>query len=83
MAETILKGYLISKTNYQDNDEIITFVDESGLKYPCLSLGSRKIESKNGRNLFLGNLCEFEIVMSRSEEKVSKLKKAKVIAPAD
>ena len=83
MAETILKGYLIAKTNYQDNDEIITFIDERGTKFSCLSLGSRKIESKNGRNLFLGNLCEFEIFMARSEEKVSKLKKAKVIEPAD
>ena len=83
MSESVIKGYLIAKQDYRDSDEVITFIDENGVKYSCLSLGSRKIESKNGRNLFLGNFCEFEIFMARSEEKVSKLKKAKVIEPAD
>ena len=65
MSESVIKGYLIAKQDYRDSDEVITFIDENGVKYSCLSLGSRKIESKNGRNLFLGNFCEFEIFLNQ------------------
>lgn len=79
MAETVFKGYLIKKTDYRDNDEIITFLDTNGNKHTCISLGSRKITSKNGRNLFLGNFCNFEVFLARSANKVSKLKKCQAI----
>ena len=79
MSETIINGYLINKTNYQVFDEIITFITPNNERISCLSLGSRKIESKNGRNLFLGNFNEFQIFKSRSNDRLSKLKKAIVI----
>lgn len=78
MSGNIYEGYVINKVNYGDYDEIITFVTKSKI-IVCLSKGSRKILSKNGRNLFIGNLCEFEIFESRSNEKMSRLKKASTI----
>lgn len=75
MSETILNGYLINKSNYQVFDEIITFITPDNERISCISLGSRKIESKNGRNLFLGNFNEFQIFRSRANDKLSKLKK--------
>jgi DNA repair protein RecO (recombination protein O) len=81
MSETIVNGYLINKLNYQVFDEIITFITPTNERISCLSLGSRKIESKNGRNLFLGNFNEFQIFQSRSDNKLSKLKKTVVIKP--
>jgi DNA repair protein RecO (recombination protein O) len=76
MAETIIKGYLFKKINYGVFDEIISFISPNNHKYSCLSKGSKKIESKNGRNLFLGDFIEFEIFESRSEDKLNRLKKA-------
>jgi DNA repair protein RecO (recombination protein O) len=46
-------------------------------------LGSKKIESKNGRNLFLGNFNEFQIFRARDINKLSKLKKTIVIKQID
>jgi DNA repair protein RecO (recombination protein O) len=83
MAETILTGYLINKVNYDVFDEIITFLIPNGKKITCISKGSKKIESKNARNLFLGALIEFEIFQSRSEDKMSKLKKAHLTEKSD
>jgi DNA repair protein RecO (recombination protein O) len=83
MSETILNGYLISKNDFQVFDEIITFITPNNEKISCISLGSKKIESKNGRNLFLGNLNEFQIFRSRSSDKLSKLKKTISIEQID
>ena len=83
MAESIFKGYLINKVDYLLNDEIVTFITEDGAKLPCLSMGSRKISSKNGRNLFLGNYCEFEIFLARNAAKMSRLKKCQAITQTD
>jgi DNA repair protein RecO (recombination protein O) len=83
MAEKIIRGYLIEKKDFKVFDEIITFISSSGRKYTCMSMGSRKIESKNSRNLFLGSLIEFEIFEARSVDKVSKLKKAHVVVEND
>jgi DNA repair protein RecO (recombination protein O) len=83
MSETILTGYLVKKTNYGVFDEIITFIIPSGKKVVCLSKGSKKIESKNARNLFLGSEIEFEIFQSRSDDKMSKLKRAHLINALD
>jgi DNA repair protein RecO (recombination protein O) len=79
MAETIITGYLFKKIDYGIFDEIISFIDTKGQKYTCLSKGSRKIASKNARNLFIGNLIEFQIFQARSDDKVSRLKKANTI----
>lgn len=79
MAETILNGYLINKLDYQVFDEVLTFLAEDGNKYSCLSLGSRKIMSKNSRNLFYGAKTEFQFFQARSEEKISRFKKAVLV----
>jgi DNA repair protein RecO (recombination protein O) len=83
MSETILTGYLIKKINYDIFDEIITFIIPSGKKITCISKGSKRIESKNARNLFLGSKIEFEIFQSRSDDKISKLKKAHIIGESN
>ncbi len=83
MAETIIKGYLINKINYHLNDEIITFIGVDGIKYTCISLGSKKINSKNARNLFIGSLIEFEFFKARRSDKISKLKKCHIIESID
>lgn len=83
MSESIIKGYVVNRIDYQQNDEIITILDENGNRIPVISLGSRKITSKNGRNLFLGNYCEFEIFMARIANKVSRLKKCNAIVQVD
>lgn len=83
MAEKIVEGYLVHKQNFGIFDEIITFISKSGRKYTCLSKGSKKIISKNARNLFLGSYCEFIIFEARFKEKVSKLKKVTAIEPLD
>lgn len=80
MSQIITKGYLINKSDFQTFDEIITFINEFGNKFVCLSQGSRKIESKNGRNLLIGNYCEFQFFLARNEDKVSKLVKANAIS---
>jgi recombinational DNA repair protein (RecF pathway) len=43
-----------------------------------LSVGSKKIASKNARNLFVGSFIEFEIFAARTENKISRLKKATI-----
>lgn len=83
MSETILNGYLLKKINYQVFDEVITFLGEDGNKYTCMSLGSKKIESKNSRNLFFGSKIEFQFFQSRSHERISKLKKAVALDELD
>ncbi len=83
MAAKILQGYLIDKVDYADNDEIITFLDTNSNKHTCISFGSRKIQSKNGRNLFLGNYCNFEFFESRNPSKMSRLKSCKAINRVD
>jgi len=83
MAEQNIQGYLIKKIDYQVFDEIITFIGTDGNKYTCLSLGSKRITSKNARNLFLGNYCEFEVFLARHKDKISKLKKVHILKSND
>ncbi len=79
MSETITKGYLIAKNDFQTFDEIITFINEYGNKFVCLAKGTKKIESHNARNMDLGNFCEFQFFLARGEDKVSKLMKINAI----
>lgn len=83
MAASELEGYIINKLNFKDYDEIITFLTNDNKTYTCISLGSRKTASKNGRNLFIGNYCKFEIFLARNDEKMSRLKKATAIDTID
>lgn len=75
----ITKGYLIKRQDYGDFDEIITFINEHGIIFNCFSAGSRKITSKNARNLDYGNYCEFEFFHA-TNEKLSRLKKVTTIS---
>ncbi|MCQ2747766.1 MAG: hypothetical protein MJ223_00535 [Mycoplasmoidaceae bacterium] len=75
MAEIITKGYLIDRQDFQTFDEIITFINEYGNKFTCITQGTKKIESHNARHMSLGNFCEFQFFLARNEDKVSKLMK--------
>ncbi|MGL4616741.1 MAG: DNA repair protein RecO [Mycoplasmoidaceae bacterium] len=79
MSETILKGYIIAISDYQLFDNIITFFGNDNRVYNLLSLGSRKILSKNGRNMKFGALIEFEFFQARLIGSLSKLKKLSII----
>lgn len=83
MSEIITKGYLIARIDYQIFDEIITFINEFGNKFVCLAQGTKKIESHNARNMQLGNFCEFQFFLARSENKVSKLIRINAIDKVD
>ncbi|MGL4948400.1 MAG: DNA repair protein RecO [Mycoplasma sp.] len=74
----VTKGYLLRKTPHNDFDEIIDLINEYGIKFTCISLGSRKIISKNNYHLNVGNFLEFEIF--HSENKLSKLKKVTTLS---
>lgn len=74
MAEKILFGYLIDIKDYQLFDNILTFITPTK-RFSCLSLGSRKINSKNSRNLFYGSKSEIIFFESRNNNKLSRLKK--------
>lgn len=76
MAETISKGYLIYRQDYELFDEIIAFINEYGNIFTLIALGTKKILSKNSRNLFYGCLSEFSFFASRDiDNKMGKLKK--------
>ncbi|GHU31905.1 hypothetical protein FACS1894166_04200 [Bacilli bacterium] len=83
MAETIYQGYVIKRQPYKVFDEIITFITTQGQKISCVSMGSKRIESKNARHLFVGNYDEFQIFKSTSDDRLSKLKKAVAIRSID
>lgn len=76
MSETITKAYLIYRKDYELFDEIIGFINEYGNIFTTIALGTRKILSKNSRNLFYGCLSEFSFFASRDiDNKIGKLKK--------
>ncbi|MGL5640222.1 MAG: DNA repair protein RecO [Mycoplasmoidaceae bacterium] len=79
MSETILEGYIIEIKDYQLFDNIITFFGNDNKIYNLLSLGSRKILSKNGRNMKVGALIEFEFFQARLIGNLSKLKKLNIL----
>ncbi len=79
MSQTITKGFLIARLDHGIFDEIITFIDDYGNKFVCLAKGTKKIYSKNARNLQIGNYCEFIFFLAREINKISKLVKVNVI----
>ena len=79
MSQTIIKGFLIARLDHSTFDEIITFIDDYGNKFVCLAKGTKKIYSKNARNLQIGNYCEFIFFLAREINKISKLVKVNVI----
>lgn len=79
----IEKGIIIKKYNYRDSDEIITILLKSGQLITLISMGSRKITSKNRNALQIGAYIEFEYFKARLVGKISKLKKAILIQQVD
>jgi DNA repair protein RecO (recombination protein O) len=74
MAESIVNGYLINRFDYKVFDEVITFITNDK-RISCISLGSKKILSKNNKNMIYGCKSEFQFFQSTGFEKISKLKK--------
>lgn len=79
MALKIDKAYVIKVMDYQTFDQIITFFNEFGYKFNLISIGSRRIASKNGRHLIVGNLNEVEYFPARIENKIGRMKKSVTI----
>lgn len=79
MSQIITKGFLIARLDHNTFDEIITFINDYGNKFVCLAKGTRKISSKNARNLQIGNYCEFNFFLARDPNKISRLVKVNTI----
>ncbi len=77
MGEVITKGYLIHRQDYDVFDEIITIINEHNLKFTCFCPGTKKITSKNARQLDYGNYLELDFFYS--PQGLSKFKKATII----
>lgn len=83
MSETVTTGYLVKKIDHKTFDEVLIFLTKEGKKVLCLSLGSKKIMSKNGRNIFYGEPLEIEYFAARYTDKMSKLKKVTSLGSLD
>ena len=81
MALTISNCYIIKLTDYMLFDQVVSFLTENGQRHHVLALGVKKIMSKNGRNLQVGNYNQIEFFQAREHGKVGKLKKTVVINP--
>ncbi|BAC44131.1 DNA repair protein RecO [Malacoplasma penetrans] len=76
MSEIKTNGFLIHRQDFQLFDEVLAFINEHGNIFSVIALGTKKILSKNARNLFYGCLSEFMFFASRDiENKLGKLKK--------
>jgi recombinational DNA repair protein (RecF pathway) len=83
MSENIVKGYIIDRRIYKSFDEILLVLIADGQRLPMLALGTKKINSKNARNLHYGSLIEFIIFQSRTVGKMSKLRTATILKEND
>lgn len=83
MSLTILNGYIIHLIDFQVFDQIVTILFEDGTKTSLISLGSKKINSKNARNLTIGNFNENEFFSARNKDKIGRLKKTVTIKAID
>ncbi|MGL5630414.1 MAG: hypothetical protein ACRDCG_01405 [Mycoplasmoidaceae bacterium] len=75
MSEKINFGYLLEFIEYDDYDHILFFLLNNNKILKLFSKGSQKTLSKNGRFLLFGSLTEIEYFLSRSLNKLSRLKK--------
>lgn len=71
MSLTISNGYIIRLIDFQVFDQIVTILFEDGSKTSLISLGSKKINSKNARNLIIGNFNENEFFSARNKDRKS------------
>lgn len=79
MSLVVTKGYLIARYDYNIFDEILVFLNEHGVRFTCIALGTRKIVSKNAKALLYGNYLEIELFYTHNDNKLSKLKKVVAI----
>lgn len=79
MAETIMKCYLLNEEEVNTFDSIITVLTNDNSIVNLYAHGTKKILSKNSRNLIYGDLLEIEFFRSRNKNSFSKLKKIKSI----
>ncbi|MGL6125091.1 MAG: DNA repair protein RecO [Metamycoplasmataceae bacterium] len=70
-----IRGIIISKSPYLDNDEILNFLTDNSL-IKIYAKGVRKIDSKNRSNLILGSLVDMEVFEFYSKDNSYLLKKA-------
>ena len=73
MAENVVTGFIINILDYEVYDQIITLLLPSNLKLNLIALGTKKILSKNARNISLLNLVEAEVFLARSINKIISL----------
>ncbi len=83
MALVVTNGYLVSRYDYNVFDEILTFINEHGVKFVCFAAGTRRIVSKNARALIMGSYLEFQVFSSSKPDKLSRLKKVIAIKQID
>ncbi len=79
MSETIMKCYLLDEKETNTFDSVITVLTNDNSIVSLYAYGTKKILSKNSRNLIYGDLLEIEFFRSRSKNSLSKLKKIKSI----
>ena len=75
METNKIKGIIIAKNLYSENDEMLNVLTNDSILY-IYAKGVRKIESKNRINVLLGSIVEFEIFKSYSTPHSVLLKKA-------
>lgn len=73
-----IKGIIVSKNPYLDNDQMLKVLTEYTL-INIYAKGVRKIESKNRSNVNIGSMTEFEVFKSYSTPNSVLLKKAVII----
>lgn len=83
MALTTFRGYVVSLRDHATFDRIVKFLDERGAVVAAFAPGVRKITSKNGRHLAVGNLNETEMYGSRFPgAALGRLKRTVALVPA-
>ncbi|AUF83617.1 DNA repair protein RecO [Mesoplasma syrphidae] len=79
MAETILKGIVISSFDYEEFDKIVTIYSDKYGKLSFVAKGINKPESKNRYSVQNFSVSNFQIFKSRRANSLSKLKTGDLI----
>lgn len=74
----VVEGLIIKINDFKEHDLVLKVLTKTEI-FSVLALGTRKITSKNRYALQLGSLVEFEIFKARLNNKLSKLKTAKIV----
>ncbi|WGI36537.1 DNA repair protein RecO [Mesomycoplasma lagogenitalium] len=82
MSSKIIKGIVIANNDFNDHDAIVKIITNKKI-ISFVALGVRKPNSKNRPSLLVWTLGEYEIFLSRLNNKLSKLKKGTIIKTID